>query len=180
RYPNYKATYMPGGRAPAKGEVFRNPLLAGALSKIAEGGRDAFYEGDIAQRIEKYMRANGGYLTAADLAAHHSQWVEPVSTNYRGYDVWELPPNTQGVAALQMLNILEAYDLRSMGFGSAEYLHVFVEAKKLPFEDSARYCGDPEFSKFPLARLLSKDYAARRRALIGPKAALAYPIDNTS
>jgi gamma-glutamyltranspeptidase/glutathione hydrolase len=106
--------------------------------------------------------------------------VEPVSTNYRGYDVWELPPNTQGVAALQMLNILEAYDLKSMGFGSAEYLHLFIEAKKLAFEDRARYYGDPEFSKIPLRMLLSKDYAARRRALIGPKAALAYPIDNAA
>ena len=141
---------MPNGRAPAKGEVFRNPLLANTLSAIAEGGRDAFYKGDIAQRIENYMRANGGYLTAADLAAHHSEWVEPVSTNYRGYDVWELPPNTQGVAALQMLNILEAYDLKSMGFGSAEYLHLFVEAKKLAFEDRARYYADPEFAKIPL------------------------------
>ena len=128
---------MPNGRAPAKGEVFRNPLLANTLSAIAEGGRDAFYKGDIAQRIEKYMKANGGYLTAADLAAHRSEWVEPVSTNYRGYDVWELPPNTQGIAALQMLNILEAYDIKSMGFGSAEYLHLFIEAKKLAFEDRA-------------------------------------------
>ena len=119
KYPDYAETFMPGGRAPPKGEVFRNPLLANTLSAIAEGGRDAFYKGDIAQRIEKYLRANGGYLTAADLAAHRSEWVEPVSTNYRGYDVWELPPNTQGIAALQMLNILEAYDLKSMGFGSA-------------------------------------------------------------
>ena len=129
KYPGFAETYMPGGRAPAKGEVFRNPLLANTLSAIAEGGRDAFYRGDIARRIETYMRENGGYLTAADLAAHRSEWVEPVSTNYRGYDVWELPPNTQGVAALQMLNILEAYDLKSMGFGSADYLHVFIEAK---------------------------------------------------
>ena len=148
--PDFAETYMPNGRAPAKGEIFRNPLLANTLSAIAEGGRDAFYKGDIAQRIEDYMRANGGYLTAADLAAHHSEWVEPVSTNYRGYDVWELPPNAQGIAALQMLNILEAYDLKSMGFGSAEYLHLFVEAKKLAFEDRARYYADPEFAKIPL------------------------------
>jgi gamma-glutamyltranspeptidase/glutathione hydrolase len=94
-YPNYAATYMPGGRAPQKGEIFRNPLLADTLTAIANGGRDAFYKGEIAQRVEKYMRANGGFLTAADFAAHHSEWVEPVSTNYRGYDVWELPPNTQ-------------------------------------------------------------------------------------
>jgi gamma-glutamyltranspeptidase / glutathione hydrolase len=178
QYPNFRETFMPNGRAPAKGEVFRNPLLADTLSRIAEGGRDAFYKGDIAQRIEKYMRANGGYLSAADFAAHRSEWVEPVSTNYRGYDVWELPPNTQGVAALQMLNILEAYDLKSMGFGSAEYLHLFVEAKKLAFEDRARFYADPEFAKIPLKGLLSKPYAAKRRALIKlDKAALEYPTD---
>lgn len=177
-YPNFAATYMPNGRAPAKGEIFRNPLLADTLSAIAQGGRDAFYKGDIAQRIEKYFRANGGYLTAADLAAHHSEWVEPASTNYRGYDVWELPPNTQGVAALQMLNILEGYDLKKMGFGSADYLHVFVEAKKLAFEDRARYYADPEYAKIPLKGLLSKDYAAKRRALIRlDRAAKEYAAD---
>jgi gamma-glutamyltranspeptidase/glutathione hydrolase len=177
QYPNFAATFMPNGRAPAKGEVFRNPLLANTLAAIAEGGRDAFYKGDIARRIEKYVRANGGYLTAADLAAHVSEWVEPASTNYRGYDVWELPPNTQGIAALQMLNILEAYDLKSMGYGSAEYLHLFVEAKKLAFEDRARYYADPAFGRIPLKSLLSKDYAARQRASITPKAALAYAPD---
>jgi gamma-glutamyltranspeptidase/glutathione hydrolase len=180
QYPNYAETFMPGGRAPRKGEVFRNPLLANTLSAIAEGGRDAFYKGDIAQRIEKYLRANGGYLTAADLGAHRSEWVEPVSTSYRGYDVWELPPNTQGVAALQMLNILEPYDLKSMGFGSAEYLHLFVEAKKLAFEDRARYYADPGFAKIPLKALLSKDYADKRRKLIGDRAALEYPVDDLS
>jgi gamma-glutamyltranspeptidase / glutathione hydrolase len=181
QYPNFKETYMPGGRAPAKGEIFRNPQLADTLSRIAEGGRDAFYQGDIAQRIEKYMRANGGYLTAADLAAHTSEWVEPVSTNYRGHDVWELPPNSQGIAALQMLNVLEAYDLKSMGFASPEYLHLFVEAKKLAFEDRARFYADPQFAKIPLKGLLSKQYAARRRALIHPdKAALEYPTDPTA
>jgi gamma-glutamyltranspeptidase / glutathione hydrolase len=176
-YPNFAATFMPNGKAPAKGEMFRNPLLADTLGAIAAGGRDAFYRGDIARRIEKYMRANGGYLTAADLAAHRSEWVAPVSTNYRGYDVWELPPNTQGIAALQMLNILEAHDIKSMGFGSAEYLHLFVEAKKLAFEDRARYYADPQFAKIPLQGLLSKSYAARRGKLIGPKAAREYPTD---
>jgi gamma-glutamyltranspeptidase/glutathione hydrolase len=177
-YPNFAATYMPNGRAPAKGEIFRNPLLADTLTRIADGGRDAFYKGDIAQRIEKYMRANGGYLTAADLAAHESEWVEPASTNYRGYDVWELPPPTQGIAALQMLNVLEAYDLRKMGHGSPEYLHLFVEAKKLAFEDRARYYADPQFAKIPLKALISKDYATKRRALIQPrKSALEYPVD---
>jgi gamma-glutamyltranspeptidase / glutathione hydrolase len=179
QYPNFADTFLPNGRAPRKGEVFRNPLLANTLGAIAEGGRDAFYQGELAQRIEKYFRANGGYLTAADLAAHHSEWVEPVSTNYRGYDVWELPPNTQGVAALEMLNILEAYDLKSLGYGSPEYLHLFVEAKKLAFEDRARFYADPEFARIPLKALISKDYAAKRRALIKPdKAALEYPVDN--
>jgi gamma-glutamyltranspeptidase/glutathione hydrolase len=177
-FPNFAGTFMPGGRAPAKGEIFRNPLLADTLSAIAQGGRDAFYKGDIARRIDAYMRANGGYLTAADLAAHRSEWVEPVSTYYRGYDVWELPPNTQGIAALQMLNILEAYDLAKMGFGSADYLHLFVEAKKLAFEDRARYYADPEFAKIPLQALVSKEYAQKRRALIDPrKAAKEYRID---
>jgi gamma-glutamyltranspeptidase/glutathione hydrolase len=177
QYPNFSETFMPNGRAPAKGEVFRNPLLANTLAAIAEGGRDAFYKGDIAQRIEKYLRANGGYLTADDLASHASEWVEPASTNYRGYDVWELPPNTQGIAALQMLNILEAYDLKSMGYGSAEYLHLFVEAKKLAFEDRARYYADPAFAKIPLQALLSKEYAARQRTLITPKAAREHAPD---
>jgi gamma-glutamyltranspeptidase/glutathione hydrolase len=178
KYPNFAATYMPGGRAPAKGEIFRNPQLADTLRAIAEGGRDAFYKGEIAQRIDRYMRANGGYLRAADLAAHTSEWVEPVSTSYRGYDVWELPPNTQGVAVLQMLNILEGYDLRAMGFGSAEYLHLLIEAKKLAFEDRARHYADPAFAKIPLRTLLSKEYGTKRRALIGSKAALEYPVGN--
>jgi gamma-glutamyltranspeptidase/glutathione hydrolase len=178
KYPGFAETYMPNNRAPAKGEIFRNPRLARTLEAIAEGGRDAFYKGDIAKRIESYMRANGGYLTAADMAAHRSEWVQPVSTNYRGYDVWELPPNTQGVAALQMLNILEAYDLKSMGFGSPEYLHLFVEAKKLAFEDRARFYADPQFATIPLKALLSKDYAAKRRALIRlDRAAREYPVD---
>jgi gamma-glutamyltranspeptidase/glutathione hydrolase len=154
KYPGFAEVFLPNGRAPVKGQVFRNPALADTLAAIAAGGRDAFYKGDIASRIEAYMSANGGYLTAADLAAHRSEWVEPVSTNYRGYDVWELPPNTQGVAALQMLNILEAYDLKTMGFGSADYLHLLIEAKKLAFEDRARYYADPEFAKVPLAALL--------------------------
>jgi len=179
KYPNFAATFMPGGKPPAKGDMFRNPQLADTLSAIAEGGRDAFYKGEIAQRIERYLRANGGYLTAADLGAHHSEWVEPVSANYRGYDVWELPPNTQGVAALQMLNILEAYDLRSLGFGSADYLHLLIEAKKLAFEDRARHYVDPQFAEIPLQKLLSKEYAASRRALIDmKKSAREYPIDN--
>jgi gamma-glutamyltranspeptidase/glutathione hydrolase len=178
KYPGYAEVYMPNGRAPGKGEIFKNPLLANTLSAIADGGRDAFYKGDIARRIESYMRAQGGYLTADDLAAHHSEWVEPVSTNYRGYDVWELPPNGQGIAALEMLNILEGYDLKAMGFGSADYLHVFVEAKKLAFEDRARYYADPDFAKVPVKALISKAHGKQQRARIDQnKAAREYPVD---
>ncbi len=179
KFPGFRETYLPGGRAPRKGEVFRNPNLAATLEKIAAGGRDAFYKGDIARAIAAYMKRNGGFLSYEDMAAHKSEWVDPVSTNYRGYDVWELPPNTQGIAALQMLNILEAYDLKGYGFGSPEHLHLFVEAKKLAFEDRARLYADPEFNKIPVKELISKEYAAERRKLINPKrAARAYDAGN--
>ena len=108
--------------------IFRNPALANTLKKISKGGRDAFYKGEIAQTISQYIKEQGGFLSYEDLASHTSEWVEPVSTNYRGYDVWQLPPSGQGIAALQILNILEAYDISSMGFGSADYIHYFVEA----------------------------------------------------
>jgi gamma-glutamyltranspeptidase/glutathione hydrolase len=168
RYPNVAEIYMPGGKAPAKGEIFRNPSLANTLEKIAKGGRDAFYKGDIARTIGRFMKEQGGFLSYEDLASHTSEWVEPVHTNYRGYDIWELPPNGQGIAALQILNILEGYDIPSMGFGSADYIHHFVEAKKLAFEDRARYYADPSFNRIPVDVLISKDYAAERRALIDP------------
>jgi len=167
-YPNIKEVYMRGGKAPSKGEVFKNPLLATTLEKIVKGGRNEFYRGSIAHDIDAFMRKQGGFLSYDDLSRHHSEWVEPVSTNYRGYDVWELPPNGQGIAALQILNILEGYDLASMGFGSAEYIHTFTEAKKLAFEDRARYYADPFFSSVPVAQLISKKYAAERRKLIDP------------
>jgi gamma-glutamyltranspeptidase/glutathione hydrolase len=167
---------MPGGAAPETGDVFRNPNLANTYRLIAEGGRDAFYKGEIAQKIDAYMAEQGGFLTAADLAAHTSEWVTPVSTNYRGYDVFELPPNGQGIVALQMLNILEGYDLRKMGFGTARYLHTLIEAKKVAYEDRAKYYADPEFYNAPLDTLLSKEYAATRRELISAdKAARTYP-----
>lgn len=159
-------TWMPGGVAPKKGEIFKNPDLARTYRRIAKGGREAFYQGEIADEIDAFMRANGGYLRKEDLAAHTSTWVTPVSVNYRGYDVFELPPNGQGIAALQMLNILEGFDLRSMGHNSADALHVMIEAKKLAFEDRAKFYADPDFSDIPLAGLLSKEYAAERRALI--------------
>ncbi len=166
KYPGFKETYMPDGKTPGKGEIFKNPDLAGTLQKIATGGRDEFYKGDIARTIAKYMKDNGGFLSYKDLADHTSQWVDPVSTNYRGYDVWELPPNGQGIAVLEMLNILEQYDIKSMGFGSPEYMHLFTEAKKLAFEDRAKYYSDPDFNKIPVAGLISKEYAKKRAALI--------------
>jgi gamma-glutamyltranspeptidase/glutathione hydrolase len=166
KYPGFKETYMPNGSMPAKGEIFKNPDLGNTLSIIAEKGRDAFYEGEIARTIDKYMKENGGFLSYDDLKNHKSEWVDPVSTNYRGYDVWELPPNGQGIAALQMLNILEAYDISAMGFGSPEYLHLLVEAKKLAFEDRAKFYADPDFNEIPVDWLISKDYADQRRPLI--------------
>ena len=175
QFPGFSDIFMPGGKPPAKGEIFRNPRLAATLEIIAREGRDAFYKGEIAQKITRYMQENGGFLTMRDLEEHFSEWVDPVSVNYRGYDVWELPPNGQGIAALQMLNILENYDIRTMGFGSAEYIHLFTEAKKLAFEDRAKYYADPAFSKIPLKRLLSKEYARERAALINPdRAARSY------
>ena len=174
-YPGFADTYMPKGHMPVKGEVFRNPRLADTLEAIAEGGRDAFYKGDIARRIDAYMTEQGGLLRYEDLAQHESEWVTPVSTNYRGWDVYELPPNGQGIAALQILNILEGFDLKSMGFGSAEYIHTFVEAKKLAFEDRARYYADMDFVDVPVGTLISKQYADERRKLISPdRAAMVY------
>jgi gamma-glutamyltranspeptidase/glutathione hydrolase len=170
--PNFAATYLPGGRAPAKGEMFRNPDLAKTYRILAEKGRDAFYRGELARTIDAFERRIGGYLRLKDLEDHTSTWVEPVSASYRGYDVWELPPNGQGIAALQMLNILEGYDLAKLGFGSAEALHLMIEAKKLAFEDAARFYADPDFVRVPVGRLISKEYAAERRALIDPNRAL--------
>lgn len=176
KYPGFKETYMPNGKAPAKGEIFKNPYLANTLEKIAKGGRDVFYKGEIALTIAKYMKEQGGFLTYEDLANHKSEWVEPISTNYRGYDVWELPPNGQGTAALQILNILENYDIASMDFGSTEYIHTFTEAKKLAFEDRAKYYSDPAFNELPVDQLISKEYAAKRKELINPdRAARNYP-----
>ncbi|MFA9372404.1 MAG: gamma-glutamyltransferase [Labilibaculum antarcticum] len=175
-YKGFAETYMPNGKMPQKGDVFKNPFLANTLEKIAKGGRDAFYKGDIAKTIAKYMKEQGGFLSYDDLASHKSEWVDPLSINYRGYDVWELPPNGQGTAALQMLNILEEYDISKMGFGSSEYLHTFIEAKKLAFEDRAKYYCDPDFSNIPLKELISKEYAIERKALINPnKSAKSYP-----
>ena len=175
-YPGFAETFMPGGDVPKKGEMFRNPRLANTYEAIAEKGRDEFYKGDIARAIDAYMAEQGGLLTYDDLAAHRSEWVTPVSTNYRGWDVYELPPNGQGIAALQILNILEGYDIAAMGFGSADYIHTLVEAKKLAFEDRGKYYADMDFADVPVDWLISKDYADERRELVSPEqAAMSYP-----
>jgi len=168
----FAETYAVDGRAPVSGEIFRNPDLANTYRILGAEGRDAFYRGTIADRIDTFFLRNGGCLRKADLEAHHSDWVEPVSVNYRGYDVYELPPNGQGIAALQILNILEGYDLAAMGSQSPEALHLMIEAKKMVFEDRARFYADPDFYDVPLEGLLSKAYADERRALIDPDRAI--------
>ncbi len=167
--PGFLETFTVDGRAPRKGEIWRNPALANTLEKIALGGREAFYRGEIAATIGAFMARKGGFLTADDLATHHGEWVEPVSTTYRGLEIWELPPNGQGIAALQILNLLEGFDIAGFGFGSADYIHTFVEAKKLAFADRARYYADPDFVSIPISGLISKTYADARRALIDPQ-----------
>src|SRR6266576_1421933 len=156
------------GQTPAKGDIFKNPALAKTLRLIGEKGRDVFYKGEIADKIDIFMQQNGGFLRKADFEKHTSASVDPVSTNYRGYDVFELPPNGQGIATLQILNILEGFDLKAMGRNSPETLHTMVEAKKIAWADRAKFYADPDFAKIPLAGLLSKDYAANRRKLIDP------------
>jgi len=171
-FPNIADTYKAqnGGKLPNEGEIYKNPYLAATYRKIAEGGRDAFYKGDIAKTIGDFIKSQGGFLSAKDLAAHKSEWVEPVSVNYRGYDVWELPPNGQGIAVLQMLQILEQYDFSNIEFGSTEHLHLFTEAKKLAFEDRAKYYADMDFFDVPVEELLSDAYAKERKAQIGNRA----------
>ncbi|GET34750.1 gamma-glutamyltranspeptidase [Prolixibacter bellariivorans] len=180
KFPNVTETYMSDGEPPYKGKVFRNPMLASTYREIAQGGRDAFYKGRIAHVIADFIQEQGGYLSYEDLAAHHSQWVEPVSVNYRGYDVWELPPNGQGIAALQMLQVLKGYDIASMGFGSADHIHYFTEAKKLAFEDRAKYYADMDFANVPVKTLISEKYAAERRKLIRPDRAGKYSAGEIS
>jgi gamma-glutamyltranspeptidase/glutathione hydrolase len=165
---NFNALWVPGGKTPREGEIFRNPMLAHTYRLIAEGGGRAFYEGEIADRIEAYFKRIGGWMTKADLAAHHTEWVEPRTINYRGTDVWGLPPNSQGLVTLQLLNILEQFDIKAMGFQSAQAIHHEVEAKRLAFEDRAKFYADPNFYKQPTDWLLSKDYARERARLIRP------------
>ena len=165
---NRKAVYAPTGRTPKVGEVFANPHLGRTLRMIADGGRDAFYDGPIADGIEAYFKRIGGWMTRADLTAHRTEWVEPIQTNYRGVDVYSLPPNSQGLSTNQILNICERFDLKAMGFQSAASIHHQAEAKRLAFEDRARFFADPRFSAAPLEWLNSKAYAAERAKLIRP------------
>ncbi len=169
--PTSAACYLPAGHAPPVGTVFRNPQLAQSLRLVADGGRDAFYRGPLARTIVEYSQSVGGLLSLADFAGHTSSWVEPVSVAYHGFEVWELPPNGQGIAVLQMLNLLEPYNLKGMGFGSAEALHLLIEAKKLAYEDRARYYADMDKASVPVRELISESYAARRRKLLDPRRA---------
>ncbi|MGH8551897.1 MAG: gamma-glutamyltransferase [Methylococcales bacterium] len=170
KYPGFTEQMTIKGKAPKKGELWHNPNLANTLEKISREGRDGFYQGSTAKTIADYIQAQGGFLSVEDLATHKGEWVQPISTNYRGVDVWELPPNGQGLAALQILNILEAYDFSKIPFGSTEHVHLFTEAKKLAFADRAALYADPAFAKTPVEKLLSKDYAAERRKLISERA----------
>jgi gamma-glutamyltranspeptidase/glutathione hydrolase len=165
------AFLIDGKRAPRVGEIMKLPQLASTLKLIASHGRDSFYKGPVAQKIVAYSESHGGYFSLPDFADHTDDWIEPVSTNYRGYDVWELPPNGQGIAALQMLNVLEQYDLKSLKHNSAEHLHLFVEAKKLAFADRAKFYADPAFGTLPIAELISKDYGQKQAKRIDKKKA---------
>jgi gamma-glutamyltranspeptidase / glutathione hydrolase len=165
---NAKHTYAPNGHAPSEGDVFRNPDLANTYRMIAAGGRDAFYAGPIARTIDAYFKRIGGWLSYDDLSAQHAEWTDPLVTSYRGVDVYAIAANTQGLATLQILNILENFDLRNMGFQSPESIHIQVEAKRLAFEDRGRYYADPHFAKVPVDWLNSKAYAAERAKLIRP------------
>tara|TARA_Y100001935_G_scaffold10536_1_gene8156 strand:- start:2762 stop:4441 length:1680 start_codon:yes stop_codon:yes gene_type:complete len=170
-YPNFKEVWMPTGETPKKGDIFKNPQLASTYKKIANSGGKDFYDGEIAEEIVRFINEQGGYFSIDDLKNYKPEWVDPVSTNYRGYDIWELPPNGQGIAALQMLNMLENYDIQKLGFGSAEYIHLFTEVKKVVYEDRAKYYADQKFSNVPVGELISKEYASSRMNLIDLKKA---------
>ena len=170
-YPNFKDVWMPNGEALKKGDVFVNKDLANTYKQIAKSYGESFYKGDIALTISKFITEQGGFLSVDDLKSYEPEWINPVSSNYRGFDVWELPPNGQGIAALQILNILEQYDIASMGHNSAEYIHLFTEAKKLAYEDRAKYYADMSFADVPVKELISKEYALTRNKLINPKKA---------
>src|SRR5436305_679739 len=166
RWESSAGVYLPDNRPPKTGDVLRQPNLASTYRMLAKEGRDAFYNGPIAREITDYVQQCGGVLGLEDMQKHHSDWIEPISTNYRGYDVFEFPPNSQGLTALEMLNIIEGYNLKSLGYQTPEYLHILLEAKKLAFADRDQYISDPDFVDVPVERLISKDYADLQRARI--------------
>jgi gamma-glutamyltranspeptidase/glutathione hydrolase len=169
--PGFAEVFLPGGRAPAEGELFANPALARTLEMIAGGGRDAFYRGPITERLLAFSNQHGGFFSAEDFSGHRSDWVEPISATYRGVTVYELPPNGQGLAALQILRMLEPHDLASLGRANPDFWHLLIEAKKLAYADRARFYADPDFADVPVDGLLSTEYARRRAALIDMKRA---------
>jgi len=173
-HPDSAANYLIDGRAPRAGEVFRQPRLAASLGKIAERGKEVFYGGELAEEIVRFSQDNGGLLSVKDFCDHQSTWVEPIHTSYRGYEVYEMPPNTQGLTVLEMLNMLEGFDPAALGYNSVAYLHTLIEIKKLAFADRDQYLADPEFVNVPLERLLSKSYAAERAKQIDPNRAASY------
>jgi len=170
-YANFPKLYAPGGKLLEKGDIFKNPELAQTYRLLAQKGRDAYYKGDIAQAIVKYSQRVGGFFSIDDFANFKAEWVQPLSVNYRGYDVWELPPNGQGLAALQMLSMLKNFDLKAMGHNSAQYLHTLIEVKKIVFEDRARYYADPRFSQIPFEKLITDEYTAQRMKHFDPNRA---------
>lgn len=169
--PNFAETFLPDGKAPTKGDIFKNARLASTLEALARGGRDAFYRGELTATMVSFCERVGCFLRERDFADHTSTWVEPVSTNYRGYDVWELPPNGQGIAALQILNLIEPFDLAAMGHNTTDYLHLLIEAKKIAYEDRAKFYADMAYADVPVARLISKSYAKKRGQLFNPRRA---------
>ncbi len=174
--PGFQETFMPGGHTPKAGEVFKNPVLAASLKLVAQKGRDGFYKGEMAQKLVSFLKEQGNAMTLADLAEFQPEWVDPISTTYRGWKVWELPPNTQGIAALEMLNIMERYPMTEYGHNSTKALHVMVEAKKLAYVDMLKYAGDPRQTKVPVATLISKEFAAERTEAINAGKANCDPL----
>ncbi len=172
-FPNFQKLYAPGGKAPLKGDVFRNPELAATYRLIAKKGRNGFYKGKVAKTIVEYSKKEGGFFSLEDLSSYHAEWVEPLSVRYRGYDVWEMPPNGQGIAVLQMLQMLENVDVAAMGHNKSRYLHTLIEVKKIVYEDRARFYADPKFAKVPVSGLLSPAYAKKRLDLLDPDKARA-------
>ena len=166
--PGFLDTFTRNGKAPRKGEIWTNSDLARTLEKIGSDGRDGFYKGAVAQQMASFIQEHGGYITTEDLESHRGEWIDPVSTSYRDIEVWQLPPNGQGIAVLELLNIMEGFPVKEWGFGSAEHLHHFIEAKKLVFEDRAREYADMEFHDVPVKQLISKDHADKLRNMIDP------------